>query len=54
MKAWEIPEEYISVISCKDDTAPKLERLKKFRNLRRQHFDFIFKKDSAEKEIEEL
>ena len=28
--------------------------MKKFRNLRRQHFDLIFKTDSAEKEIEEM
>ena len=49
-----IPEEYIGVISCKEDTEPKLERLKKFRSLRNQHFDFIFKSDSAEKELEEL
>ena len=49
-----IPEEYIGVISCKEDDDPKLERLKKFRNLRNQHFDLIFKTDSATKEIEEL
>lgn len=49
-----IPEEYIGVISCKEDTDPKFERLKKFRSLRNQHFDFIFKADSATKEIEEL
>ena len=49
-----IPEEYIGVISCKDDSAPKLERLKNFRSLRQQHFNLIFEKDSAEKEIEEL
>ena len=49
-----IPEEYIGVISCKEDTDPKFERLKEFRSLRTQHFDFIFKADSATKEIEEL
>ncbi len=49
-----IPEEYIGVISCKEDDDPKLERLKKFRNLRNQHFDLIFKTDSAIKEIEDL
>ena len=49
-----IPEEYIGVISCKADTDKKLERLKKFRLLRNQHFDLIFKTDSATKEIEEL
>ena len=49
-----IPEEYIGVISCKECDDPKLERLKKFRTLRNQHFDLIFKTDSATKEIEEL
>ena len=49
-----IPEEYIGVISCKEDDNPKLERLKKFRNLCNQHFDLTFKTDSATKEIEEL
>ena len=49
-----IPEEYIGVIACKEDTDPKTERLKNFRSLRKQHFDLIFKKDSATKEIEEL
>ena len=28
--------------------------MKKYRNLRRKHFDLIFKNDSAVKEIEEL
>ena len=49
-----IPEEYIGVISCKEDTDLKFERLKKFRSLRNQHFDLIFKTDSATKKIEEL
>ena len=48
------PEEYIGVIACKENEAPKFERLKKYRNLRQQHFDLIFKNDSAVKEIEEL
>ena len=49
-----IPEEYIGVISCKEDADPKVASLKKFRSLRQHHFDLIFKNDSAEKEIEEL
>ena len=48
------PEEYIGVIACKENEDPKFERLKKFRELRNQHFDLIFKNDSAVKEIEEL
>ena len=48
------PEEYIGVIACKENENPKFERLKKFRELRNQHFDLIFKNDSAVKEIEEL
>lgn len=47
-----IPEKYIGVISCKEDADPKLTRLKKFRDLRKQHFDLIFQTDSATKEIE--
>ena len=49
-----IPEEYIGVISCKEADDRKLEWLKKFRSLRNQHYDLIFKMDSATKEIEEL
>ena len=48
------PEEYIGVIACKENEDPKFERLKKYRELRNQHFDLIFKNDSAVKEIEEL
>lgn len=49
-----MPEEYIGIISCKDGEDKKLEWLKKFRSLREQHYDLIFKTDSATKEIEEL
>ena len=49
-----IPEEYIGVISCKKSDDEKLERLKKFRSLRNQHYALTFKTDSATKEIEEL
>ena len=44
-----IPEEYIGVIACKEDTDPKTERLKNFRSLRKQHFDLIFKKRFSNK-----
>ena len=49
-----MPEEYIGVISCKDSDDKKLEWLKNFRSLRKQHYDLIFKTDSAAKEIEEI
>lgn len=49
-----IPEEYIGVVACKENSNSKVERLKKFRSLRKQHFDLIFKKDLAKKEIEEI
>ena len=47
-------EEYIGVVSCKDSDDPKLARLKNFRSLRNRHFDSVLRKDSVEKEIEEL
>ena len=34
-----IPEEYVGVISCKENDDEKVERLKEFRSLRKQHFD---------------
>ena len=49
-----IPEKYIGVISCQDDDDPKIQRLKEFRGLRKQHCDLIFKLDSLMKETEEL
>ena len=49
-----MPEEYIGVVSCQDSDNPKLERLKEFRKLRNQHFDFVLKTDSFAKEIDEL
>ena len=36
-----IPEKYMGLISCQEDDEPRLERLKKFRALRKQHFDMI-------------
>ena len=49
-----IPEEYIGFISSKDDDDPKIERLKKFRSLRRQHFDLLLHLDSLTKKSEEV
>ena len=49
-----VPEEYIGIISCQDDDDSKLERLKKFRSLRKQHFDLVMKIDVMTKEADEL
>ena len=49
-----VPEKYIGIISCQDDDEPKLERLKKFRSLRKQHFDLVMKIDALTKEAAEL
>ena len=49
-----IPEEYVGVISCKEDDDPKVERLKEFRSLRKQHFNLVMKMDAIAKEKEEL
>ncbi len=49
-----VPEKYVEDIFGKEDDDPKLERLKKFRELRQQHFDLILKMDSLTKESEEL
>ena len=49
-----IPEEYIGVISSKYGDQSKIERLKKFRALRRQHFDLLLHLDSLTKKTEEL
>ena len=49
-----MPEEYVGVISCKEDDDPKIERLKEFRSLRKQHFDLVMKMDAIAKEKEEL
>ncbi|MBQ6005591.1 MAG: MobA/MobL family protein [Selenomonadaceae bacterium] len=49
-----IPEEYVGVISCKENDDEKVERLKKFRSLRNQHFDLVMKIDTIAKETEEL
>ena len=49
-----VPEEYVGVISCKDNDDEKVERLKEFRDLRKQHFDLVMKMDAIAKEKEEL
>ena len=49
-----VPEKYIGIISCKEDDDSKLERLKKFRGLRKQHFALVMKIDAMAKETEEL
>ena len=49
-----IPEEYIGVISCKDDDNDQLKRLERFRSLRKQHFDLVMKLDSLSKQADEL
>ena len=49
-----VPEKYIGVISCQDYEEPRLERLKIFRGLRKQHFDLVMKIDAMTKEADEL
>ena len=49
-----IPEEYVGVISCKENDDEKVERLKEFRSLRKQHLGLIMKIDAIAKETEEL
>ena len=49
-----VPEKYIGVISCQEEDEPKLERLKIFRGLRKQHFDMVMKMDALTKEADEL
>jgi len=49
-----IPEEYVGVISCKENDDEKVERLKEFRSLRKQHFDLVMKIDAIAKETDEL
>ena len=49
-----IPEEYVGVISCHSDDEPKIERLHKFRELRKQHFELVMKLDALTKETDEL
>ena len=49
-----VPEEYVGIISCKEDDDEKVERLREFRSLRKQHFDLVMKIDAIAKETKEL
>ena len=49
-----VPEKYIGIIGNQDDDDPRLERLKQFRALRKQHFDLVMKLDVLTKEADEL
>ena len=49
-----VPEEYVGIISCKEDDDPKVARLKEFRSLRKQHFGLIMKIDAIAKETDGL
>ena len=49
-----MPEKYIGIIGSQEDDEPRLERLKQFRALRKQHFDLVMKLDALTKEAEEL
>ena len=49
-----VPEKYIGLIGNQEDDEPRLERLKKFRALRKQHFDLVMKLDALTKESDEL
>ena len=49
-----VPEKYIGIIGNQEDDDPRLERLKQFRALRKQHFDLVMKLDALTKEAEEL
>ena len=49
-----VPEKYIGIIGNQEDDEPRLERLKQFRSLRKQHFDLVMKLDALTKETDEL
>ena len=49
-----VPEEYVGVISCQGNDDPKLERLKEFRALRKQHFDLVMRLEALSEETAEL
>ena len=49
-----VPEKYIGLIGSQEDDEPRLERLKQFRALRKQHFDLVMKLDAMTKEADEL
>lgn len=49
-----IPEKYIGIVGSQEEDEPRLERLKQFRALRKQHFDLVMKLDAMTKEADEL
>ena len=49
-----VPEKYIGLIGNQEDDEPRLERLKKFRALRKQHFDLVMQIDALTTEAEEV
>ena len=49
-----VPEKYIGIIGSQEDNEPRLERLKHFRALHKQHFDLVMKLDALTKEADEL
>ena len=49
-----MPEKYIGIIGNQEDDEPRLERLKKFRALRKQHFDLVMQIDAMTTEAAEL
>lgn len=49
-----LPEKYIGIIGNQENDEPRLERLKQFRALRKQHFDLVMKLDALTKEADEL
>ena len=49
-----MPEEYVGIISCKENDDERVTRLREFRSLRKQHFDLVMKLDAMTKEADEL
>ena len=49
-----MPEEYVGIISCKENDDERVTRLREFRSLRKQHFDLVMKIDAMTKEADEL
>ena len=49
-----VPEKYIGIIGNQEEDESRLERLKQFRALRKQHFDLVMKLDAMTKEADEL
>ena len=49
-----LPEKYIGIIGNQEDDEPRLERLKQFRALRKQHFALVMQIDALTTEADEL